>query len=50
MLDRITLYLDILDRYGVPYERRESFRPGRVVYGDDTQIVVTPDEDQPSST
>ncbi|WP_353112652.1 hypothetical protein [Microbacterium sp.] len=42
VLDRIALYLDILDRYGVPYERRESFRPGRVVYSDDTQVVVTP--------
>ena len=42
VLEMIRLYLDILDSYDVPYERRESFRPGRILYQDETQIVATP--------
>jgi hypothetical protein len=35
-------YLALLDRYGVPWERVQSERPGRVVYEDDVQVVAIP--------
>lgn len=36
--------LDLLDRYGVHWERSSSLDPGRVVYADAWQVVVTPYE------
>jgi hypothetical protein len=35
-------HCDLLDRYGVRWERVESDDPGRVVYEDDHQVVVVP--------
>ena len=35
-------YLDLLDRYGVPWVELRSAWPGRVVYEDDVQVVAVP--------
>lgn len=35
-------HCDLLDRYGVAWERVESDDPGRVVYEDAHQVVVVP--------
>lgn len=42
LLARIPGYLDLLNRYGVPYEELQSSSPGRILYEDDVQIVVDP--------
>jgi|1186.fasta_scaffold1229093_1 hypothetical protein len=35
-------HVEILDRYGIPWERVESSDPGRIVYEDEWQVVVAP--------
>lgn len=42
LLREIPGYLDLLDRYGVPWVRRTSDAPGRVIYSDAFQVVVVP--------
>lgn len=42
LLDRVAGYLDLLDRYGVPWQRLDSDDPGRILYQDEDQIVVIP--------
>lgn len=42
LLDLVTGYLELLDRYAVPWEERRTSDPGRVVYADDVQVVVVP--------
>lgn len=42
VLQEIPDYLDLLDRYGVPWVRRTSDAPGRVIYSDAFQVVVVP--------
>ncbi|QAY64960.1 hypothetical protein ET495_16765 [Xylanimonas allomyrinae] len=44
LIDKTREYLDLLDRYGVPWTERRSAAPGRVVYADDGQVVVVPGE------
>ncbi|MCI9887987.1 hypothetical protein JT358_05865 [Micrococcales bacterium 31B] len=43
LLDRVAGYLDLLDRYGVAWQRLETTAPGRIVYEDDVQIVAVPE-------
>jgi len=40
LLERVDGYLDLLDRYGVAWERVETDAPGRIVYEDDVQVVA----------
>lgn len=42
LLTLVAGYLELLDRYAVPWEERRSTDPGRVVYADDVQVVVVP--------
>jgi len=35
-------YLDLLDRYDVPWVKLTTRTPGRVVYRDDVQVVAVP--------
>ncbi|WP_042381920.1 hypothetical protein [Streptacidiphilus melanogenes] len=42
LIERAGGYLAILDAHGVAYERVESTAPGRIVYEDEHQVVVTP--------
>ena len=35
-------YLELLDRYGVPWVELRSAWPGRLVYEDDVQVVAVP--------
>jgi hypothetical protein len=42
LLERIPGYLDLLNRYGVPWEELRSAAPGHVLYEDDVQVVVRP--------
>jgi hypothetical protein len=44
LIVRIDGYLALLDAYGVPWERAETDRPGRVIYEDDVQVVATPND------
>lgn len=41
LLIRIEGYLQLLDRHGIGWEKVESKKPGRIVYEDDVQIVVS---------
>lgn len=42
LLARVPGYLDLLDRYGVPWEEVRSGSPGRILYEDDVQIITAP--------
>ncbi|WP_432571010.1 hypothetical protein [Kineococcus sp. SYSU DK005] len=42
LLTGITGYLDLLDAHGLPWQRLRTAEPGRVVYEDEHQVVVTP--------
>ena len=42
LLDRVGGYLELLDRYGEPWERVETDDPGAVIYEDPVQVVVAP--------
>lgn len=42
LLDLSAQYLDLLDRYGVPWHELRSDSPGHVVYADDVQVVAVP--------
>ena len=42
VLQRTAGYLELLDRYGVPWRRRRSANPGEIRYEDAFQIVVVP--------
>jgi len=42
LIERIDGYLAILTAHRVPWQRAESFDPGRAVYEDADQIVVVP--------
>jgi hypothetical protein len=42
LVDQARGYLDLLDRYGVPWIERSSDAPGRVIYEDLYQVVVVP--------
>ncbi|MCU1671025.1 MAG: hypothetical protein JWP40_3952 [Blastococcus sp.] len=35
-------YLNLLDRYGVPWVELRSASPGRILYEDDVQVVAVP--------
>ena len=43
-LDRVDGYLDLLSAHGVGCERIESPRPGKIVYEDEHQVVVVPED------
>lgn len=40
LLERIPGYLDLLDRYDVPWRERQTRDPGVIKYEDDVQVVV----------
>ncbi|WP_432570095.1 hypothetical protein [Kineococcus sp. SYSU DK005] len=42
LLTGIAGYLDLLDAHGLPWQRLRTSEPGRVVYEDEHQVVVTP--------
>ncbi|WP_336086784.1 hypothetical protein [Nocardia sp. SSK8] len=42
MIDRVSGYLDILDRHGIGWERLDSNDPGIILYEDPQQIVALP--------
>lgn len=42
LIERVGAYCDLLDRYGVAWERVERTDPGRVVYSDAVQVVAVP--------
>ncbi|MFB7879179.1 hypothetical protein ACFC06_28370 [Nocardia sp. NPDC056064] len=42
MIDRVSGYLDILDRHGIAWERLDSDDPGTILYEDPQQIVALP--------
>ena len=42
LLDRVTGYLELLDRYQVDWRELRSADPGQIRYEDDVQVVVTP--------
>ncbi len=42
LIDRIGGYLELLDRYGIGWQRVESDDPGQVLYADEHQVVVVP--------
>ncbi|POH73172.1 hypothetical protein [Arthrobacter glacialis] len=42
LLARVPGYLNLLDRYGMPWEELRSSAPGHVLYEDDVQVVVDP--------
>lgn len=42
LIERTEGYIQILAAHGVPHERVESDAPGRVIYEDDSQVVVVP--------
>ncbi|GAA1046963.1 hypothetical protein GCM10009567_12110 [Rothia amarae] len=42
LLDSMSFYTDLLDRYRVPWREVRSSYPGEVVYRDDVQVVVQP--------
>ena len=44
VLDRVAGYLDLLSVHGVACERIESPNPGKVVYEDEHQVVVVPED------
>ena len=43
LLERLSGYLALLDKYGVGWVRLLSEAPGRIIYEDDVQIVVSLD-------
>lgn len=42
LLARVPGYLALLDRYGVSWVERRSLNPGKIIYEDAVQVVVTP--------
>ena len=42
VLHRVPGYLNLLDRYDVAWIERRSLDPGKILYEDDFQVVVTP--------
>ncbi|NYJ75605.1 hypothetical protein [Allobranchiibius huperziae] len=42
LLEMTGEYLELLDRYDVPWVELRTARPGRVVYEDNVQVVTTP--------
>lgn len=50
LLAPIPGYLEILAHHNVPCERYTSPGPGRVLYEDEHQVVVVPDEDETELT
>ncbi|WFR67998.1 hypothetical protein P9139_06485 [Curtobacterium flaccumfaciens] len=42
LLEMTALYLDLLDRYEVPWTQLATHSPGHIVYRDATQIVAVP--------
>ncbi len=44
LLARIPGYLELLDRYGVQWDELSSSNPGHVLYEDDVQVVVSPNQ------
>lgn len=42
LIEMTALYLDLLDRYAVPWVQLTTRYPGRIVYRDATQIVAVP--------
>jgi hypothetical protein len=42
LVEATTPYLELLDRYGVDWERVTSDDPGLVIYEDELQVVVVP--------
>ncbi|MBO1756816.1 hypothetical protein [Allobranchiibius sp. CTAmp26] len=42
LLEMTGEYLELLDRYDVPWMELRTARPGRVVYEDNVQVVTTP--------
>ena len=42
LVNRVDGYLELLDRYGIGWQRCESDDPGRVLYEDEYQVVVEP--------
>lgn len=40
LLSRVPGYLDLLDRYGVPWAERRSAEPGKILYEDTVQVVA----------
>ena len=44
LLERVEPYLKLLDAHQVPWEKLESEQPGRIIYEDEVQVVVVPQE------
>jgi hypothetical protein len=42
LLDLTRPYLEMLDRYGVPWVQLSTGNPGRIVYRDDVQVIAVP--------
>jgi hypothetical protein len=42
LLEQVTGYLDLLDRYGIGWVELRSNDPGTILYEDEVQVVVTP--------
>jgi hypothetical protein len=42
LLELTGAYLDLLDRYGVPWVELRTHTPGRITYEDDVQVVAVP--------
>ena len=42
LLAGIAGYLDLLDAHGLAWQRLRTAEPGRVIYEDEHQVVVTP--------
>jgi hypothetical protein len=42
LLDLTGPYLEMLDRYGVPWVQLSTRTPGRIVYRDDVQVIAVP--------
>lgn len=42
LLAMTTPYLDLLDRYDVPWARLTTRNPGRIIYSDAVQVVAVP--------
>ncbi len=42
LLDSMSFYTELLDRYGIPWREVRSSNPGEIVYRDDVQVVIRP--------
>ncbi|WP_373992761.1 hypothetical protein [Arthrobacter sp. E44] len=42
LLNMTTTYLDLLDRYDIPWTALRTRNPGRIVYEDEVQVVAVP--------